>query len=213
MAVVPQLGRQKRLWARLARPVRPPLHCSCRHAANTRATTSAVAVAQIRENTSCSSRRRRRRRNRSRCSRRRRRRRCCCGCRGWRRNALQSLLPRRRRRRRRPRRRCSRGCCCCHAQAPTACGRSQTTQPLRRRPLLRSRRLPVPLRLTVLAAQRAPALKSAGQSLDVTARQPPPRPLPFMPPSPPLYSILILLGAELQRVVMPSSSSLMCCHG
>ena len=110
------------------------------------------------------------------------------------------------------RRRCRRGCCCCHAQAPTACGRSQTTQPLRRLLLLRSRRLHVPLRLNVLAAQRAPALKTAGHSLDVTARQPPPSPLPFMPPFPPLYSVLILLGAEFKRIVMPSSSSLMCCH-
>ena len=49
----PQLGRRKRLWTRLARTVRPPVHCSCSHAANTPATTAAAAVAQTRGNTSC----------------------------------------------------------------------------------------------------------------------------------------------------------------
>ena len=67
------------------------------------------------------------------------------------------------------------------AAGAAACARKML--PLLRRLLLRLRRLHVPLRLTLLASQQAPALESARRSFNVTLSSPPP--YPVVPPHSP----------------------------
>ena len=252
MAAVPQLGRQKRPWARLARTVLPPLHCSCSHAANTPATTAAVAVAQIRGNTSWRRRRRRHHHHhhRSRCCRRRRCRRCRRWCHGWRRNTLQSLLPADGGGVTVPAAVAAAGAAGRGIAAATAAvadgaaraddaaaASAEAAATAMRRLRLHAAGVAARGRLCTDDAASAtpppppspvacpvtphPAGRPAGACAEICTPQPrcdgktasPPAPYPSFPPFPPLYSVLILLWIELQRMVMPPSSSLMSSHG